>query len=109
VRVTRDFEYEKLEAALRDSAYRNEYVRMRNRYERVPGPPITEEQKAHINNGVLHLYFRLLNNRCPVARWATGVLYLLGFVCLAVPSAGVFIRVVKIIFGVLITNSVLLF
>jgi hypothetical protein len=107
--VTKDFEYEKLEAALRASAYQTEYIRMRDRYERTPGPPITEEQKAHINNGVLHLYFRLLNNRWRGARWATGALYLLGIMCLAVPSIGVFVRVIKIIFGVLITNFWLLF
>jgi hypothetical protein len=108
VRVKKDFEYEKLEAALRASAYRREYSRMRDRYER-DGTPITEDQKAHINNGVLHLYFRLLDNRWWGARWATGAFYLLGFIYLAVPSAGVFIRVMKIIFGVLITNFRLLF
>jgi hypothetical protein len=109
VRVTKDFEYEKLEAALRVSAYRSEYIRMRDRYERTPGPPITEEQKAHINNGVLHLYFRLLNNRWWAARWSAGAFYLIGFVCLVIPSAGVFFRVLKIIFGVLSTDFWLLF
>jgi hypothetical protein len=100
MRVTKDFEYEKLEAALRKSEYRNEYVRMRDRYER-EGTPITEDQKAHINNGVLHLYFRWLNNRWWAARWLTAACYLIGFVCLAIPSAGVFYRVMKIIFGVI--------
>lgn len=107
--VTKDFEYEKLEDALRASPYKSEYIRMRDRYERTPGPPITDEQKAHINNGVLHLYFRLLNNRYWAARWLTGGLYLLGFTLLAIPSAGVFLRVVKIIYGVLTTNFDLLF
>jgi hypothetical protein len=108
-RVTKDFEFEKLEDALRGSVYRNEYIRMRDRYERDLGPPISEEQKAHINNGVLHLYFRLLNNRWPAARWLTGALYVVGFVFLAVPSLGVFVRVLKIIYGALTTNPLLLF
>lgn len=107
-RVTKDFEYEKLEDAIRDSGYRDEYVRMRDRYERGM-QAITEEQKAHINNGVLHLHFKLLNNRWPGARWLTGCLYLLGFLLLAVPSTGVFLRVIKIIYGVAITNFSLLF
>jgi hypothetical protein len=45
----KDFEYERLKTPLRVSAYRSEYIRMRDRYERTPGPPITEERKAHIN------------------------------------------------------------
>jgi hypothetical protein len=108
-RVTKDFEFEKLEDALRSSVYRTEYLRMRDRYERSPGPPITEEQKAHINNGVLHLHFKLLNNRWSAARWLTGGLYLLGLVLLAIPSVGVFLRVLAIIYRVLTTNISLLF
>jgi hypothetical protein len=105
VKVTKDFEYEKLETAIRASAYRSEYARMRDRYECTPGPPMTEEQKAHINNGVLHLYFKLLNNRWWGARWATGVFYLLGSLYVSpCHRLGVFIRVLKIILGVLITN-----
>jgi len=107
-RVTKDFEYEKLEDVLRASRYRAEYIRMRDRYER-GGSPITEEQKAHINNGVLHLHFVWLDNRWWLARWLTGLCYLLGLVCLLVPSLGVFLRVVRIIFNVLKTNISLLF
>jgi hypothetical protein len=102
-RVTKDFEYEKLENSLRNSAYKSEYVRMRNRYEK-GASPITEDQKAHVNNGVLHLYFQLLNNRWWVARWCTALCYGIGFVCLVVPSAGVFYRVMAIIFGVIRTD-----
>ncbi|MCA1415281.1 hypothetical protein I6F30_29740 [Bradyrhizobium sp. NBAIM20] len=101
-KVTKDFGYEKLEAALRESAYNPEYQRMRDRYEKSPfARPITEDQKAIINNGVLHLHFRLLNNRWLAARWATAVFYFCGLVCLMVPSLGVFVRVMKII-GVVI-------
>jgi hypothetical protein len=104
-RVTKDFEYEKLEATLRASRYGAEYIRMRDRYER-GGSPITDEQRGHINNGVLHLYFAWLNNRWWIARWLAGLCYLLGLVCLLIPSFGVFLRVMRII---LQTNISLLF
>ncbi|SIN83152.1 hypothetical protein SAMN05443247_00044 [Bradyrhizobium erythrophlei] len=107
-RVTKDFKYEKLEDVLRASRYRAEYIRMRDRYEK-GGSPITEEQKGHINNGVLHLHFAWLDNRLWLARWLTGLCYLLGLVCLLVPSLGVFLRVARIIFNVLKTNISLLF
>jgi hypothetical protein len=99
-RVTKDFEYEKLENSLRNSAYKSEYLRMRDRYEK-SGSPITEDQKAHVNNGILHLYFQFLNNSSWAARWCTVLCYGLGFLCLVVPSAGVFYRVMAIIFSVI--------
>jgi hypothetical protein len=108
-KVTKDFGYEKMEGVLRTSAYNAEYLRMLNRYEHDLGPPITEEQKATINNGILHLYFQWLNNRWWVARWINAMCYLVGLICLAVPSLGVFLRVMKIIIGVLHTNVWLLF
>jgi hypothetical protein len=101
--VTKDFAYEKLEDSLRNSAYRPEYVRIRDRYER-DGSPISEEQKAHVNNGILHLYFQFLDNKWRAARWCTAACYGLGFLCLAVPSAGVFYRVMAIIVGVIRTD-----
>jgi hypothetical protein len=60
----RDFAFEPIESELRESAFRKEYLRIRNRYEGGPnGPPrmITPEQKEEVNNGVLHLYFRYLD------------------------------------------------
>src|ERR1700730_5024755 len=72
----------------------------RTRFPRHPHLPLAKT-RAHINNGVLHLYFRWLNNRWWAARWLTAACYLIGFVCLAIPSAGVFYRVMKIIFGVI--------
>jgi hypothetical protein len=82
VRSMKDFEYEKLENKLRESQYRAQYARMRDRYER-GGSIITDEQKVNVNNGVLHLYFAWLNNSWWIARWLTGLCYLLGLICLS--------------------------
>ncbi|WP_339028405.1 hypothetical protein WI604_26750 [Bradyrhizobium symbiodeficiens] len=84
-------------------------MRMRNRYERNVGPPITDEQKATIDNGVLHLYFRFQNNSKPFWRWLTACAYALGFACLLIPSAGVFLRVARTIAKTIFNNVWLLF
>lgn len=106
----KDFELEKIETLLkRSKAYSAEVMRMRNRYERLGGPPITDDQKRTIDNGLLHLYFRYQNNSRFLWRWLAGLAYAIGFVCLLIPSAGVFWRVIKIIVDVAEANVRLLF
>ncbi|MGX9431791.1 hypothetical protein [Bradyrhizobium sp. LeoA1S1] len=106
--VTKDFEYEKLEATLRGSQYSVEYNRMLNRYGGARAI-LSDSEKRHVNNGILHLYFAWLNNTSGIARWVTGLCYLVGLICLLIPSFGVFFRVMRIILDVVKTNISLLF
>jgi hypothetical protein len=101
-----DFAMEEIERLLRESRYRPDYVRIRDRYEppdTVHTKPITDEQKRQVDNGVLHLYFRYLNNSHPNMIWLTLCCYVLGTVCLGTASIDIFLRVTAILLGVIET------
>ena len=91
-----DLAFEPIEEVLRNSRYKTRYQRIRNRYEQ-DMKPITAEQKAQVNNGVLHLYFEYLDHRYLVWRWVAFVSFVVGFFCLMIPSAQVFYRVLIIL------------
>jgi hypothetical protein len=67
--------------------------------EHVPGPPITPEQKTEIDKAVLHLYFEYLNLSYPPLRWLAFVAFVIGFICLLIPSIKVFFTVCLILAG----------
>jgi hypothetical protein len=102
----KDFAFEPMEDELRHSSYIDEYKRIRSRYENLGGVTTEkqfEETKLQINNGVLHLYFRYKDNSYLLMRLIAFVCYVVGFVCLLIPSIGVFFRVVRILWNVLMT------
>ncbi|MCK1328637.1 hypothetical protein IVB57_09570 [Bradyrhizobium sp. CW9] len=92
----KDFVFEEIENKLRASVLNAAYHKLRDRYERNTYA-ITDEQKAEINNGILHLYFRLLNYSWPPIRYLVALFYLVGFVCLLFPSLGVFWKVLQVL------------
>lgn len=98
--VTKDFEFENIENELKKSGYSEQLKWIRGRYESLYEDQPTTEEKAVVNNSVLHLHFQFLNNKTPVARWSSGVCYFVGLLCLIIPSSGVFRRVIEIIFEV---------
>ena len=99
----KDFAFEPIEAELRTSAYQKRYKMIRDRYER-GGAAITEAQKREVNNGVLHLYFEYLDNSHPKMRLVAFISYAVGFLCLLIPSLGVFFRVLDVLWSVFTTN-----
>lgn len=102
---TKDFAFERIETELKNSAYRMELKTIHDRY----GPAQTNEQKSQVNNSVLHLYFEYLDNLHPLMRWIAFLSYAIGFICLMIPSLGVFFRVVDILWSALTTNPRLFF
>jgi hypothetical protein len=95
-----DFAMEEIEKVLRESKYQAEYRKIRERYEPNDVPDlklITDDQKRQIDNGVLHLYFRCLNNSHRTMRWLTLLCYGFGTACLLIASIDVFIRVTAIL------------
>lgn len=107
----KDFAFEELEHELRKSNYKKDYVRIRERYEKTnpPNLPLTHDQKAEVDNGILHLYYKYLNSKYPVARAILAALYLIGFGCLLYPSLGVFWRVSKILHRTIVSEAGTLF
>jgi hypothetical protein len=107
----KDFAFEELEDELRKSDYKRDYIRIRERYEKTnpPNLPLTDEQKAQVNNGILHLYYKYLNSKYPFARAVLAALYLIGFGCLLYPSLGVFWRVSKILYRTIVNEAGALF
>lgn len=100
----KDFVFEEIERKLSESPKAKALIRIRNRYERGQGPPITEAQKAQVNNGVLHLYFEYLNEKSAAWRSLVWLFYAIGFVCLVIPSFGVFAQISKKLWLILTTN-----
>jgi hypothetical protein len=94
-----DFAMEVIENTLRNSQYQQRYRYIRDRYEHVPGPPITPEEKTEIDKAVLHLYFEYLNLSYPPPRWLAFVAFVIGFICLLIPSIKVFFTVCLILAG----------
>jgi hypothetical protein len=92
-----DFGMEEIEDLLRNSKYQDRYKRIRDRYERIGGPPLGPEQKAEVDKGILHLHFKHLDSSFPTARWLAFVTFVIGLACLAIPSATVFWTVCSIL------------
>jgi len=100
-----DFAMEEIERVLRESKYKAEYSKIRGRYEPkdvVSSEPITADHKRQVDNGVLHLYFRCLNNSHCTMRWLTLLCYGFGTACLLIASIDVFIRVTAILCRVIV-------
>jgi hypothetical protein len=95
----KDLVYEEIEDELKSSILQKRYIKLRDRHEQ-SFEPITEQQKEEVNNGVLHLYFRLRNCSWPGIRHLVAVLYAVGFVCLLFPSLGVFWKVLHVLWKV---------
>src|SRR6266478_1435957 len=98
----KDYALEPFEKFLAKSSYGDEYHKLRNRFESLDTVPF-EESKQQIHNGILHLNFWSANYSYPIARLIVAMSYVMGFVCLAIPSIGVFFRVVRILWNVVRT------
>lgn len=88
-----------------------EYWEIRDRYKKTSpdGQTVTEPQKREMYIGYLHLYYRYLDELHPISRIVVAVLYCMGFVCLIVPSAGVFWRVSQMLWQTLTHDIRMLF
>jgi hypothetical protein len=60
---------------------------------------VSETSKEQSDNALLHFYFRYLDVSHTTMRWIALISYITGFVCLLIPSAGVFIRVMSILWA----------
>jgi hypothetical protein len=101
---------DEVEAALKNSEeYRPYFHDVSERFHRPLQTVATEEELGVYINGILHLYYRLQNSSNPTIRGLVAVLYTLGFVCLLIPSLGVFYRVSKILVRVAFTQFGLFF
>lgn len=69
----------------------------------------TDQQRADYRNALLHIYYRQMNESLPFLRIFIWILYGIGLLCLSVPSAGVFLRVCKVLYRTLITQAGLIF
>jgi hypothetical protein len=88
----KDFAFEEIEEKLRNSSMDKEYVRIRDRYEG-RGRALTETERTKVNNDILHLYFKFLNEGKAARRGLVWLFYAIGLYCLVIPSLGVFLRV----------------
>lgn len=97
--VSGDFPMAEIEKAFThtNDKFFKEYWEIRDRYEKTNSAPISVSQKQEMYVGYLHLYYRYLDELHPLSRIAVATLYSIGFVCLLVPSAGVFWRVCLIL------------
>jgi hypothetical protein len=87
-----------IEEKLDKSGYKYEYKREKERHmfsEEIRG----HEAKVDITNGVLHLYFEFRDNSYLLIRFITFAFYVIGFLSLIIPSLGVFVRVVRLLWG----------
>lgn len=82
-----------------DDKFFDEYWEIRDRYGKTiaAGEGFSPDQKKEVYLGLLHLYFKYMDETHPIARCIVAVLYSIGFICLVVPSLGVFWRVCQIL------------
>ncbi|WP_354125578.1 hypothetical protein [Bradyrhizobium sp. LB8.2] len=111
--VSGDFPMVDIEKAFthNNDKYFKEYWGIRERYKKTnpSGQTETEAQKREMYIGYLHLHYRYLDELHPISRVVVAVLYSIGFVCLLVPSAGVFWRVALILWQTLTQDIKMLF
>lgn len=111
--VSGDFPMADIEKAFthNNDKFSKEYWEIRDRYKKTnpAGQPETQPQKQEMYIGYLHLYYRYLDELHPISRISVAVLYSIGFVCLLIPSAGVFWRVSGILLATIKQNVGLLF
>jgi len=90
----REYRMREIEKRLRDSIFADRLMHVRDMYNGIK-PELTfgPEEKAEINNGVLHLYFEFLNKEYASIRFIAAWAFTTGFAILAIPSAGVIVRV----------------
>lgn len=69
----------------------------------------TDQQREDYRNGLLHIEYRRLNQSYAPVRLAIWTVYVIGFVCLGIPSLGVFARVCRILYRVLAEQASLFF
>ncbi|MCK1738310.1 hypothetical protein IVA79_31025 [Bradyrhizobium sp. 138] len=86
--------------------YFKEYWGIRERYKKT-NPSGQTETETQI--GYLHLHYRYLDELHPISRVVVAVLYSIGFVCLLIPSAGVFWRVALTLWQTLTQDIKMLF
>jgi hypothetical protein len=93
----KDFAMEEIEKDLCNGGYREDLQWIKDRYERNPsgGPKLTPttEQKAEIDNGILHLRYKQLEYSVPWARISARILYAFGVLCLLLPTIQMFWRI----------------
>lgn len=111
--VSGDFPMVDIEKAFthNNDKFFKEYWEIRDRYKKTnpAGQSETDDQKRQMYLGYLHLYYRYLDELHPISRVIVAILYSIGFVCLLIPSAGVFWRVCQILWQTLTRNIGLLF
>jgi hypothetical protein len=95
----KDYRFRAIEDRLRDSIFHDRYMDIRNMYAKTwQNKVLDDDQKATINNGILHLYFEYLNKQHASIRMIAGWAFLVGLIILSIPSIGVFARVIRLIF-----------
>jgi hypothetical protein len=95
----KDYRFRTIEDRLRNSIFHERYMHIRDMYAKTwQDRDLNDDQKAAINNGILHLYFEYLNKEHAPMRMIAGWAFLIGFVILSIPSIGVFARVLRLIF-----------
>jgi hypothetical protein len=96
----KDWAFEPIEDELRNSAYKNEYMRIRDRnQERISRDFPLSEAIEQAYNATLHLYFAYKDNSHLPVRLVIFICYIIGFICLIMPSLGVFVRVARLLWG----------
>jgi hypothetical protein len=85
---------------LRNSPYANEYEEiLQYNNLRISQDFSIQEARVEIQNGRLHLYFRYKDKSYPSMRLIAFLCYIIGIIGLSIPSLGVFVRVVRILWG----------
>jgi hypothetical protein len=110
--VSGDFPMVEIEKAFThtNDKFSKEYWEIRDRFEKTnAGAPLSTAQKQEVYMGYLHLYYRYLDELHPLSRVVVAVFYSVGFVCLLIPSAGVFLRVCGILWKTVTRDIGLLF
>jgi len=64
-----------------------------------PGPDIEELRRngQQLHRVRMNLFYEMQDRSRPIARWTAAICFLSGFICLSVPSAFVFYRVMKVL------------
>lgn len=101
----KDYRFRAMEDRLRKSIFKDRYMDVRNMYKGIKEEKdFTDEDKATINNGVLHVYFEYLNKENFPARCIAGWAFVLGYCVLLIPSLGIVARVLGLIFKTLFSD-----
>lgn len=100
------FSTREIEVELEGSPLKENFWAIRDSYRKTDR---NDADRAEYRNGLLHLLYRKHNLHHPFFRLITYILYAIGFLCLLIPSAGVFVRVIRILGRIISQQSHLLF